>query len=103
MFSLPHHENQNLEDNRNNICRFPITMKPKTGGQNNHIGKKAEEGQFYKNIASQYEECEFCFLNHDAAKSMKCNSVCCHKCSVWYHEIRVGAKSKKQFIGGSCH
>jgi len=31
-------------------------MKPKTGGQNNHIGTRAEEGECYKNMASQYEE-----------------------------------------------
>jgi len=37
-------------------------MKPKTGGQNNHIGTTAKEGQCYKNMANQYEECEFCFL-----------------------------------------
>jgi len=69
-------------------------MKPKSGGQSNHIGTRVEEGQCYKNIASQYEECYFCFLNYYAAKSMKCNSVCCLKCSVWYNEICVGAKTR---------
>lgn len=78
-------------------------MKPKTGGQSNHIGTRAEEGQSYKNNAIQYEECDFCFLNYYAAKSMKCNSLCCQKYSVSYHELCVGAKSKRQFIGGSCH
>jgi hypothetical protein len=27
----------------------------------------------------------------------------CQKCNVWYHEIWVDAKGKRQFICGRCH
>ena len=34
---------------------------------------------------------------------MKCNSVCCRKCNVCYHELRVGVKGKRQFTCGRYH
>lgn len=49
------------------------------------------------------DECGFCLLNYYSEKSLsKGDWIRCQLCNVWYHELCVGAKGKKQFVCGKC-
>lgn len=84
---------------------FFLTMTERTIiGRSNFVGTRTEETIIFtkkkQKSPAKDDEC-FCFLNYYTAKSVeKRDWVCCQKCNIWYHEICVGAKGKRQFICG---